>query len=169
MIRSICDARPADAAARPAAPASATLLLRATLLLGCLAAVALAAAFGRPAASLQADPDLAFLLRGMAAIKAALVLAALAAVLWRLGHPVTQKAAQAYGVGVWLMAAACVLVWRLTSIPFAAIVFHLGEFTLLFTAWRDVPALRQARQTAALSARPNRRASMPGEAMGCGS
>lgn len=40
-----------------------------------------------PESLLQADAELARLLRGMALIKAAIVVAALAALLWRFGQP----------------------------------------------------------------------------------
>jgi hypothetical protein len=123
-------AQPAGLAASPAA-------LRALLCAGCLAAVAAAAWLGQPAATLQADPELARLLRGMALIKAALVLAAVALLLWRFGRPLRRPAAIAYLAGAWLAAGASMLVWQLSFIPLAAPVFHAGELTLLVTAWRE--------------------------------
>lgn len=111
--------------------------LRALLLCGCLATVAMAAWIGRPEAYLAADADLARLLRGMALIKGFLALAAVAVLLWRFGHPLSQRMAAAYLVGAWLAAGASMLVWQLTFIPLAALVFHIGEITMLLTAWRD--------------------------------
>ena len=112
--------------------------LQLLLLAGCAASVALAAWLGAPGTYLRADSELAFMLRGMAAIKLSIVLAAAGAVVWRFGHPVTRQTAAAYLVGVWLAAAgATMLVWQLTFIPLAALTFHVGEFTLLFAAWRD--------------------------------
>jgi hypothetical protein len=111
--------------------------LRAFLVCGCLATVALAAWIGRPEGYLAADADLARLLRGMALIKGFLASAAVAVLLWRFGHPLSQRMAAAYLVGAWLAAGASMLVWQLTFIPLAALVFHIGEITMLLTAWRD--------------------------------
>lgn len=117
--------------------ASSSAGLRFLLFAGCLASVVLAAWAGEPARYLRADPELAFLLRGMAAIKAVIVLAALGVLSWRFGHTVSQRMAAGYLMGAWLTAGATVLVWQLSFIPLAALVFHAGEFTLLFVAWRD--------------------------------
>ncbi len=110
---------------------------RAALVAGTLVAITLAAALAQPSAALLADADLAFLLRGMAAIKAALVLLALALIGWRLGRPTAPAVAALYLLGAWLMAGATVLVWQLSAIPAAALAFHAGEITLLLVAWRD--------------------------------
>jgi hypothetical protein len=117
--------------------AAQAMFLRALLLCGCLAMVAIAAWIGRPAAYLASDADLARLLRGMALIKGFLALAAVGVLLWRFGHPLSQRMAGAYLVGAWLAAGASMLVWQLTLIPLAALVFHVGEITMLLTAWRD--------------------------------
>jgi hypothetical protein len=107
------------------------------LVAGTLIAIALAAALSRPSAMALADADLAFLLRGTAVIKAALVLLAVAAVAWRLGRPTPPAVTAAYLASVWLMAFAAMLVWQLSAIAAAALVFHVGEITLLLVAWRD--------------------------------
>jgi hypothetical protein len=111
--------------------------LQALLVFGCLATVALAAWIGRPEAYPSTDADLARLLRGMGLIKGFLALAAVGVLLWRFGHPLSQRMAIAYLVGAWLAAGASMLVWQLTMIPLAALVFHIGEITMLVTAWRD--------------------------------
>lgn len=122
--------------------------LRTLLLLGCLASVAATAWIGDPSAYVRADPELAFLLRGMAAIKACLVVASVGVSLWRLGHALPQSTAAAYLVGSWLMAGATMLIWQLSFIALAALVFHVGMFMLLFVAWRDqgvkLPRFRDA-------------------------
>lgn len=110
---------------------------RALLLAGCVASAAVAAWLGEPSARLNADPELARLLRGMALIKAGLVAAALGLLMWRSKYALAPRLAVAYGVGAWLMAGATLLVWQLTCIPLAALAFHAGEFLLLFVAWRD--------------------------------
>ena len=124
--------------AQRAARASSPALLRLLLIAGGLAAVAAVAWLGQPAAQLRADPELAHLLRGMAALKAAIVLAAFGVLHWRFGRPIAQRTALAYLGAAWLMAGASMLVWQLTLIPVAAVAFHVGEFTLLLAAWRDV-------------------------------
>jgi hypothetical protein len=115
--------------------------LRALLLLGCAGAVALAAAIatalGGPQGALAADPELAFLLRGMAVIKAGIALAAAAVLWWRFGHAIGRGHAAAYLVGMGLVAGATVLISALTAIAAAALVFHVGAFTLLIAAWGD--------------------------------
>jgi hypothetical protein len=118
-------------------PHGRSALLRVTLLTGCLAAVFFAAAAAQPSAHLLADADLALLLRGMALIKAALSLAALAVLLWRFGRPVGVGLTVSYLVGAWLVCGASMAIWQLAAVPLAAVLFHAGELTLLVAAWRD--------------------------------
>jgi hypothetical protein len=121
----------------PSAQNSATDSLRRWLLVGSLAACVLAAWVGNPSDYSRADPELAFLMRGMAAIKATLVLAAVGVLWWRFTYPISQPTAMAYLIGAWLAAGATVLIWQLSFITLAAIAFHAGEFALLVAAWRD--------------------------------
>lgn len=123
--------------AMPAAQVVSPFALRSLLVLGCTVSVLLAAWLAAPATALRADPELVFLLRGMALIKAAIVLAAVGVLCWRFGQPVLPRVAGAYLAGAWLTAGATMLVWQLSFIPLAALVFHVGEFTLLWVAWRD--------------------------------
>lgn len=111
--------------------------LRRWLLLTCLAAGTLAVWVGNPSDYLRADPEWAFLMRGMAGIKATLILAALGLLWWRLKHPISHPIAMAYVIGAGLASGATVLIWQLSFIPLAAIAFHAGEFVLLVAAWRD--------------------------------
>ncbi len=120
-------------ATRPAHAA----VLRALLVAGCLAAIAFAAWLGEPAAVVQADPERAFLLRGMAALKGAIVLAALAVMLWRFGRPIAGRFAVPYLLASWLAAGSAMLVWRLSFIAHAAVLFHLAEITVLLVAWAE--------------------------------
>jgi hypothetical protein len=112
-------------------------LLRTLLIGGAALAVGVTAVSGDPAAYLRADPALGTLLRGMGAIKALLTAAAVAALLWRFARPVGRREAALYLAGAWCMAAASMLVWRLSHIGMGALVFHAGELTLLFTAWQE--------------------------------
>jgi hypothetical protein len=111
--------------------------LRVALVLGCGVAVALAFWIGTPAPYLESDIELARLLRGMAVIKAFIVLAGVGLLLWRFGRPVSRHMAGVYLAGAWLAAGASMLIWQLTLIPLAALTFHAGELALLVAAWRD--------------------------------
>lgn len=117
--------------------AASPALLRSLLVIGCVAAALLAAASGEPGALVRADPQLAFLLRGMAAIKAALVLGAIAVTRWRFGWQVPPGLAAAYIAGTSALAGASVLIWQLSFIPLAAAVFHVAAFVVPVAAWRD--------------------------------
>lgn len=113
--------------------------LRAALLAGCVLAAAIAAVVAQPEPHLLADPELARLLRGMALIKAMIVLVGVALLLWRFGRPVPARIAAVYIAGTWIAAGASMLIWQLALIPYAAAAFHLGEFAVLVAAWRDMP------------------------------
>jgi chromate transport protein ChrA len=124
---------------------SRAVTLRAALLLGCAASVALAACVARPAPHLESDPELGRLLRGMALIKAGIVLAAIS-VLWRrFKRPVPAALAAAYLIATWLAAGASMLIWQLTAIPFAAIIFHAGGLAFLIAAWREYQTSTEVR------------------------
>jgi hypothetical protein len=96
----------------------------------------IAAHLGDPNSVLFDDPPLSRLLRGMALIKGAVTIAAIAAVLWRFGWPVSKPAAAAYLLGSWSMVLATLLIWRLSCIPAAAILFHAAVLCMLFVSWR---------------------------------
>jgi hypothetical protein len=130
--------RPGSGAARQTRQVSTRpAALRGLLLLGCVISAAMAFRLGDPTAYLAADPELAQLLRGMAVIKAGIVIAAIGVLLWRFGRPMSPPLAAIYLVGAWLLSAATLLVWQLTLIPLAAIGFHAAELSLLVVAWRD--------------------------------
>jgi hypothetical protein len=111
---------------------------RAALFGGCLLAVLAGLALGDPAPRLAADPELAFLLRGMAGIKALLLLGALALLAWRFARPVPARLAAVYIGGAAVMAGATALIWQLTALPLAAVAFHAAEIAVLVAAWRDL-------------------------------
>ena len=111
--------------------------LRILLFVGVFSAVLGTATVGDPAPVDAADPELARLLRGMALIKAVLVVAAVGAVWWRFARPLSNRMAAAYLFGVSLAAAGSVMVWRLTFLGLAAGAFHVGELVLLAVAWGD--------------------------------
>jgi hypothetical protein len=126
----------APVVARPA-PLSRLLAMRVVLAGGCAAAVAGGLFLGDPAVALAADPDLARLLRGMAALKGLIVAPAVAVVWWRLGHPLSVRLAAVYVGGAWMMAFASALIWQLTSLGLAALVFHGAGLAMLVAAFGD--------------------------------
>lgn len=111
--------------------------LRRYLTGGCALSVAAALWLGNPDLAIAADADLVRLLRGMALIKAVIVLGALALLSWRFGLRLSARLAGLYLVGAWLIAGASTMIWQLAQIPTAAFSFHLGAFLLLAAAWRD--------------------------------
>jgi hypothetical protein len=126
--------------------ASSSALMRFVLLTACLLSVLAAYWVGEPARVVQVDPGLAPLLRGMALIKAAIALGAVALLLWRFGWPVGKPAALAYVVSAALMAGATMLIWQLTFIPLAAALFHIGALAMLLVGWRDDGLTRLVQQ-----------------------
>ena len=92
---------------------------------------------GDPDVLRAADPELAFLLRGMALVKGALVLAGLGVLWWRFQWPLSTGTAVGYLSGAWLASGAAVMIWQLTFIAQAALLFHVGEIALLVLAWGD--------------------------------
>ena len=127
------EARP-DTASTSTASRPRTLLVTGTALL-----LAAPLALLQPAAHWAGDPELFRLLRGMTGIKAVLAVLAFAVVWWRLGRPaVSARSAATYVGGVWALALATGLIWQLTAIPAASLLFHAAIIALLVTAWRDV-------------------------------
>jgi hypothetical protein len=110
---------------------------RSLLLAGCALAALVAWVAGDPSSLKAADPELAFLLRGMALIKGAIVAAGLAVLWWRFGWPLSLGTAAGYLAGAWLATGAAMMIWQLTLIAQAALLFHVGEIALLVLAWRD--------------------------------
>lgn len=100
-----------------------------------------AAGFGWVAGGLSssgtAEPELALLLRGMAAIKTLIVAALVAAIAWRSRWPLSPPLAAGYLAGAWSMAFTTAMIWQLAAIAPAAVFFHLAEFAVLLLAWRD--------------------------------
>jgi hypothetical protein len=124
----------------PAASTSAVpgpLALRAALAVGCAAAVGVGLWAGHPQAFQEADPDLARLLRGMAALKALIVLPAVGVVWWRAGHPLGWRLAVVYLGGAVVMTGASVFIWQLTSLALAAVAFHAAGLAMLVAAFGD--------------------------------
>lgn len=111
-------------------------VLRTVLLIGCVAVAAVAGA-AASGSSQPAEPELAVLLRGMAAIKGLLALLGAGLVYWRFGLPISTRAAFAYIACVGLLFVACVLIWQLAFISLAAVLFHVAGIGALLVAWRE--------------------------------
>jgi hypothetical protein len=135
LLRSLYSASVAAASrtsTRAVAPSA--LQLRICLIVACAVAVGAAFDVGNPTGYLQADIALAHLLRGMAVIKSTIVLAAVGAVWWRLSWVVSRAAAVTY---IAVLAGSTMLIWQLTWIPLAAVVFHGAALGMLIVGWRE--------------------------------
>lgn len=126
-------------------------LLRALPFVVCATTIAAVLATGDPTGLLASDPELAQLLRGMAILKAALLVAAAAVLTWRFGRPLPRAALGGYLAGLVAMAAATAMVWQLSALPLAAFSFHAGLLAVLLVAWRlDGAAVLVRRRPAAV-------------------
>ena len=110
---------------------------RGLLLAAVLLAVGAAALFGAPRPALLADPDLAFLLRGMGAIKASIALAVIGLVWWRAGDVVSEARFLAYAAACAALAAVSVLVMTLAVLIATSVVFHATLLALGLLALGD--------------------------------
>ena len=99
----------------------------------------------------NAGSDLTRLLRFMAVIKGVFALAAVGAVLWRLGSDVSLGRFATYGACCAVMAAGPGLIWSMAHVGLGALLLHGGLVALLILLWCD-PAI-SARLEAALAAR----------------
>jgi hypothetical protein len=120
-----------------AVPSTVVSMLRGGLVSGCAIAIGIAAWLGHPADYLHADPALARLLRGMALIKGVIALAIVGAVFWRLAWPVAKRAVAAYLLCSWAVAGSTMLIWQLSYIVPAAVLFHAAALSLLWVGWRE--------------------------------
>lgn len=84
-----------------------------------------------------ADPDLTRLLKAMAMIKVAIVIAGITAVGWRLSWPAPAPVTTAYIAGAALTSGASILIWNLAWIPVAALVYHAGAGLMIAAAFFD--------------------------------
>jgi hypothetical protein len=89
------------------------------------------------ASNTTADADLTLLLRFMALMKAAIVLAAAGLVAWRFGSELPSRLAAGYIAAVGLMALSPGLIWSQSSLTLASAFFHSGLLFGLVLAARD--------------------------------
>ena len=114
-----------------------TLPLRLTLLAVCAFAAAAAIYFAGTGGVQSADPDLARLLRGMAIIKTAILLAVGAAIWWRLGSAIRPAFAAGYIIFGALGVAGATLVWNMAGLAVAPFLFDGALLGFLVLALRD--------------------------------
>lgn len=124
-----------------------TLVIAASLAAGLLATGAEASA----SAIALAGADLTRLLRAMALLKALMAGGMAAAVLWRLGSPVTWTRWTAYALACACAAAGPGLIWQMAHVGAGALTLHAGLLAGLILLWRD-PAVG-ARLAAMVEAR----------------
>jgi hypothetical protein len=129
----------------PIAPARGAIFTPTLLRAGMLAIIAAALVAGFAATGTQATqlailhdgPALTRLMRFMAALKAVMVMAASAAVLWRLGAAISLPRFAAYAVTCASMAAGPGLIWGMAHIGLGALLLHGGLFATLLLIWFD--------------------------------
>ncbi len=88
-------------------------------------------------AAALAGEDLTRLLRGMAAIKAAIILPAVAAMLWRLGAPISPAGLTAYTAATAAMTLSIGLIWHMAHVGPGALLMHAGLIGTLVLLFRD--------------------------------
>ena len=131
--------------ARPNAEATAldqdhlksALRLRLAFLGACALAAAAATLYAGTGGVQIADPDLAKLLKGMAIIKTVILLAAGAAIWWRLGSPIRPTFAAGYVIFGAMGIAGAALVWNTAGLGLAPLLFDGGLLGFLILALRD--------------------------------
>jgi len=84
-----------------------------------------------------AGEDLTRLLRGMAAIKVAIILPAIAAIFWRLGAPASSALLAAYTASATAMALSIGLIWHMAHVGPGALLMHAGLIGTLVLLFRD--------------------------------
>lgn len=114
-------------------------------------AAATAGVLAGDAQTVSFDPGLAWLLRAMAVLKAAMALAATAGVAWRLGAPVRPAWLAGYALALAATWTGPGLIWNLAHLRLGALLLHGGLAATLVLLWRD-PAV-SARLGAIVDAR----------------
>ncbi len=126
---------------RAPASASGALTARASMILVLMVAVVTGwLATGEDAttrAVAAAGDDLVRLLRSMAALKALIALGAAAALVWRLGAPVSRARFALYAVAAAAMAAGPGVIWGMAYVRTGAMLLHAGLAVVAVTLWRD--------------------------------
>jgi hypothetical protein len=127
------------------APSATAVQVRRALLTG----VVVFAVFGGLAAGValapeaRYEPEFVMLIRFMAVMKAAIIVACVALIAWRLKGDIAPSLAAAYIAAVGLMAIAPGLIWSLAALPVASAFFYAGLLVGLALAAADGYARRR--------------------------
>jgi hypothetical protein len=111
--------------------------LRLAFLGACALAAAAATLYAGTGDVQSADPDLAKLLKGMAIIKTAILLAVGASIWWRLGSGIRPAFAAGYIIFGAAGIAGAALVWNMAGLGLAPFLFDDGLLGFLILALRD--------------------------------
>jgi hypothetical protein len=137
LLRSLgISAHPGAGEGAPAAAISGASAWRLLLISACGIAAAGVLASGADNGA-AADPDLSALLRGMAIIKAAIVAAGAGIVWWRLGASISSTFALAYIGCVTAASAGAAMVWTMSHMGVATLLFHGALIAFLVIGLRD--------------------------------
>lgn len=104
------------------------------LLMAGASAYAITAPFS---AAPEMEPELLRLLRTMVLIKAAMGLAVVGLIFWRLGRPVSAASASGYALAAMLLAVSLVWLWSLSNLPLASMLFYGSLIGIFFVARAD--------------------------------
>ncbi len=112
-------------------------VLRGVLIAACALAGMAAYFAGSSGAASHADAELVFLLRGMALLKAAFVLFAAGVLWWRFGSPISLGLATGYILCAAAATGGTVLIWTMTQMGAASLLFHGALIAFLVLGLRD--------------------------------
>ncbi len=104
----------------------------------------------------HAGGDLTRLLRAMAAIKAAMALGVMGAVVWRLSLPASTSWLVGYGVAAAVMAAGPGLIWDMAYLGMGALLLHGGLAACAILLWRDPAVGRRLASVVTVRRAPRR-------------
>jgi hypothetical protein len=150
-VRPLSGAMARPSAALTLAPGPARALLVVAVVAGALGGAAATGPHAATAAIRAAGPELARLLRAMAALKVLMAAPLMAAVAWRLGSVVSPGRLVADAAACAAMAVGPGLIWSLAQVKLGALLLHGGLLATVVLLWRD-PAVRE-RLSAAIAAR----------------
>ncbi len=135
-------------------PTAARAVLLAVTLLSATAGLLVTDAAASAEAVARAGPELANLLRAMAALKVLFGGSLVAVTLWRLGAPVTWLRLVAYALACAAMGVGPGLIWSMAHVVAGAVLLHGGLLAGVLLLWRD-PAT-SSRLAASIAARRSR-------------
>ena len=136
-IASQASSSTAPARASALSPAIALALLAMVIAASFAAGLLATGTVASASAVALAGADLTHLLRAMALLKVLMAAGMVAAVMWRLGSPVTLPWWAAYALACAAAAAGPGLIWQMESVGAGALILHVGLLAALILLWRD--------------------------------